>query len=461
MYRVADGVARSDGLSEAVRAIGNIVDRVDSSSTCRAPSFAKRRTGRKYVAWLWSSPRTLSADIRERDAAIPSCRGEGPTVKLPIVRHNGTIATATKIDCEHARIADAGWSQLGEQANRTRGLAMEPTYGFLDPSHDHWRIVLQGGHFESGRGTLRQRMLVRLIRRVLKLPPDAAESELFRSRVAPFFREGAVSRVRVELTPHVTMTLSGRVREGRFRTLWELPAGLIRELRHDGIVSPQGGLVLTAYPVEYPDIRCLCRVQLVPPNGVTIISDIDDTIKVSEVFDRRELLRNTFLRPFRPVPQMAAIYRRWADAGAIVHYVSSSPTPLYEPIREFFAGERFPLGPVHLRALHLHNANLLELLVTKPSSKRRMLAELLRVFPHRRFILVGDSGERDPEIYGALARRFRNQVRRIIIRRAPGRRMHVERCQRAFRGLPFDGWNVFERPEQLAELLPVASLRRP
>ena len=49
-------------------------------------------------------------------------------------------------------------------------------------------------------------------------------------------------------------------------------------------------------------------------------------------------------------------------------------------------------------------------------------------FPKRRFILIGDSGEKDPEVYREIQRRFPAQVQEIMIRdcidalaRAPAR----------------------------------------
>jgi phosphatidate phosphatase APP1 len=51
------------------------------------------------------------------------------------------------------------------------------------------------------------------------------------------------------------------------------------------------------------------EVHVLEPTGISVISDIDDTIKVSHVTDRKALLRNTFLKPFQPVEGMAEVYR--------------------------------------------------------------------------------------------------------------------------------------------------------
>lgn len=85
------------------------------------------------------------------------------------------------------------------------------------------------------------------------------------------------------------------------------------------------------------------RALLVPPEGLSVVSDIDDTIKLTEVRDRREMLLNTFARPSRAAPGMAARYRRLAAApGARVHYLSASPMQLLPVLEDFLAAAGFP-----------------------------------------------------------------------------------------------------------------------
>jgi phosphatidate phosphatase APP1 len=70
-------------------------------------------------------------------------------------------------------------------------------------------------------------------------------------------------------------------------------------------------------------------------------------------------------------------------------------------------------------------------------------------FPQRTFILVGDSGERDPEIYGAIAREFPNRVTKILIR-------HItsdvpNRFERAFEYIDADKWTLFQTPSEVED----------
>ena len=75
-------------------------------------------------------------------------------------------------------------------------------------------------------------------------------------------------------------------------------------------------------------------VRLLKPTGLSVISDIDDTVKVSNVTDRRSLLEHTFLLDFVQAPGMAALYDDWSVEDTAFHFVSSSPWQLYEPLQQ-------------------------------------------------------------------------------------------------------------------------------
>ena len=55
----------------------------------------------------------------------------------------------------------------------------------------------------------------------------------------------------------------------------------------------------------------LGEVYLCDDNGITFISDIDDTIKITEVSSSIQTLVNTFSGEFKAVGGMANIYRHW------------------------------------------------------------------------------------------------------------------------------------------------------
>ncbi|KAF9550091.1 hypothetical protein EC957_001577 [Mortierella hygrophila] len=183
--------------------------------------------------------------------------------------------------------------------------------------------------------------------------------------------------------------------------------------RKDAAAGHPRLLKLHAYHTNMPDF-CHGVVNLIDPEGVSIISDIDDTIKETNVTaGARIILRNTFLKDMMEVEGMASVYKGWCDQGAAIHYVSNSPWQLIPSLLEFFKTFKFPAGSAHLR---LHDNVLKTYFMDPGENKRRSIREILTDFPDRKFILVGDSGEIDMEIYTEMAQEFPGQIVKIFIR---------------------------------------------
>jgi phosphatidate phosphatase APP1 len=83
---------------------------------------------------------------------------------------------------------------------------------------------------------------------------------------------------------------------------------------------------------------------VIDEDGLSVISDIDDTVKVTNVANRRELLANTLFREFRAVTGMPEIYREWEAHGAAFHYVSASPWQLASCLERFLGESGIPGG---------------------------------------------------------------------------------------------------------------------
>ena len=218
-----------------------------------------------------------------------------------------------------------------------------------------------------------------------------------------------------------------------------------------------GGQRVTIHAVLPPVDRRGFRgqVELMEPTGVTIVSDIDDTIKVTEVTSRSAMLRNTFLETFKPVPHMAEVYRAWAgEPGARVCYLSASPWQLFTPLSEFIQTNRFPAGAVLLRDFRWKDQSFFNLFTRADVYKTSAIEDLLRRFPQRRFVLVGDAGERDPEIYADLARKHPEQITRIFIRDLTGATPQTERYEKLSRDLPAGLWWIFSDAAKLTNTWP-------
>jgi phosphatidate phosphatase APP1 len=179
--------------------------------------------------------------------------------------------------------------------------------------------------------------------------------------------------------------------------------------------------------VDLPDFpeadQAVAKVLVpLPEAQFGVISDIDDTILFSSATNylrmaRIVLLGNAFSRlPFKGV---AAFYRglEKGTAGRPVNpffYVSSSPWNLYDVLRDLFEFRSIPAGPLLLQDYGIDAAKFIHL-----SHREHKLASIRDVFdryPRLPFLLIGDSGQADPEIYREIVRLYPERVRAVYIR---------------------------------------------
>ena len=163
---------------------------------------------------------------------------------------------------------------------------------------------------------------------------------------------------------------------------------------------------------------------LVPPATARfgVISDIDDTVVRTDVTNLVRMARTVFLTNAwtrLPFPGVAAFYQALgaggtgADANPIF-YVSQSPWNLYDVLAQYLSIQGIPPGPILLR--DWGRSGRTSISSDRGSHKREAIDEILELYPHLPFILVGDSGQEDPEIYREVVRRFPERVLAIYIR---------------------------------------------
>jgi len=149
---------------------------------------------------------------------------------------------------------------------------------------------------------------------------------------------------------------------------------------------------------------------------------------------------------------MAGLYREWEKAGAGFFYVSASPWQLYLPLAEFVRSNGFPQGAFQMKVFRLKDGSRASILEDPEKYKPGAIEPILKRFPRRRIVLVGDSGERDPEVYAGLARKYPQQIVRILIRNVTRENAEAPRYQKTFRQLPRDLWEVFDDPTAVTHI---------
>jgi phosphatidate phosphatase APP1 len=113
------------------------------------------------------------------------------------------------------------------------------------------------------------------------------------------------------------------------------------------------------------------------------------------------------------------------------------------------ASNGFPAGTFELKSFRWKNRSFFSLFADPVKYKTGVITPLLKQFPQRKFILIGDSGERDPEIYGALARKFPEQIIGIYIRDVTNEPAEAVRYQEAFRDVLHSKWQIFREPSEI------------
>jgi phosphatidate phosphatase APP1 len=327
-----------------------------------------------------------------------------------------------------------------------------PTFGHLDKDSLTWVVPVHGWIFEPVKESLRRRLALRLLRRSLDLDEADERIATFRQRARAFLVDNeSGKKIPIRLGErHVVLDESDA--RGHFTGRLQMPTAEAKQLL-EAQMSGQGWLSYQADTRPGDDRTFQGRVQFVPETGLSVISDIDDTIKVSEVASKRALLANTFLREYRAVDGMAEVYRSWAASGAVFHYVSASPWQLYEFLAEFLDRAQYPAGTFHLKTFRWKDSSFFSLFAAPEAYKPGAIRPILETFPRRHFVLVGDSGEKDPEIYAELARKYPKQIVRILIRDVTGEKAGGQRYQACFEGVPPSRWHVFTDPMEIKDLV--------
>jgi len=321
-----------------------------------------------------------------------------------------------------------------------------PSYGYFDAKTKTWTFDVHGHVFEPEDSSRRRRALISVVRKAADIEEDSDSAALLARRTQPFLVDNERGKKIAIRIGDNTYAVGRSLANGHFSTTLSLSAAEAKKLLKDNA----GAAIGYQAELRSDDTRPFAgRVHLIAPEGLSIISDIDDTIKISNVTDKKEMLKNTFAREFQVVEGMAAIYRTAADKGTVLHYVSGSPWQLYEPLSQFLSTSGFPQGSYHLKQFRLKDSTVLQLLASQKKNKLAAIEPLLKAFPNRRFLLFGDSGEQDPEIYGELASKYSDQVIGIFIRNATEEQADDERFAKAFNNLDQKQWSLFDEPSEI------------
>jgi len=206
------------------------------------------------------------------------------------------------------------------------------------------------------------------------------------------------------------------------------------EANLDNLRSLAGTEGWLACEVAYYNINTKRNIQngnsfpaeiLIPSTKATfgVASDIDDTILHTGVVStlKWRVLYNTFFKSAKmrlPLDGAAEFYHllhkgvKGNNANPIF-YVSHSPWNLYRYLELFLKQNNFPKGPILLRSF---STILKRKTIDQKPQKQKEILNLLKTYPELPFILIGDSGEHDPDIYIEIAQQYPDRILAIYLR---------------------------------------------
>ena len=154
-----------------------------------------------------------------------------------------------------------------------------------------------------------------------------------------------------------------------------------------------------------------------------VISDIDDTVMHTGVGNKALMLWRLFMQRAEnrvAFPGVAMLLQAFHDgASGTEHnpmlYVSRAPWSIYEVLDGFFRQHDIPVGPVLF--LREWGMTLQHPLPRRGKAhKLELIRRMLALYHDLPFVLIGDSGQRDPEIYAQVVREQPGRVLAIYIR---------------------------------------------
>lgn len=151
---------------------------------------------------------------------------------------------------------------------------------------------------------------------------------------------------------------------------------------------------------------------LVPPAGLTIISDIDDILRITKIYEPSEGLLNSFARAFTPWMNMPDIYANWSQSipDFHFHYLTTTPEQVTRNYMDFIY-KTYPGGSFDTRPLNFSDVS------ATLSIRKFLLEKIFQTYPERKFILIADTSNSDVmKDYPAMVTEFPGQVQCIFLR---------------------------------------------
>lgn len=319
------------------------------------------------------------------------------------------------------------------------------TTAHFNPDKQYWEVPIHGWVYEPENSKARKKVLQELLATTYGLKPTPLTQANFDRRSNLFFNDNERGKNIIIQINGSQYPLERSAANGHFSATLKFSDEQLdtsKPLQYSAVIP-------SAHPGRFQG-----QVHFVPEHGLSIISDIDDTIKISHVTNKKRLFEHTFFKDFTAVPYMAERYQAWSTQGAHVHFVSSSPWQLYPELDDFVNETGFPASTLSLKYVRVKDKTILNLFKKGTETKPQQIKPILNRYPKRKFILVGDTGEQDPEVYARLFAEHPEQIQKIFLRNVTEEAPNDKRFQALFSKIPENRWHLFNDAREIRINLP-------
>ncbi|CAJ2510642.1 Uu.00g062670.m01.CDS01 [Anthostomella pinea] len=372
---------------------------------------------------------------------------------------SGTISPITSVLSTKDKIYDV-LSYLGQKNPLPRPVTSEDTVWLLDNTAyrnektGKWEAEYVAAAF-SQHSSCAVIDAVSAIAKKIELEESDPAYSTIEERLRPFVQDiKPGTQVKALYAGEKAMKLGPGGRNGISSDIQKLPD------------SKDGALLVPSYAEVPKGANGLLEMKTfyAKPEGWSVISDIDDTIKVTQTSDPIGILRTTFFDTPQVIAGMPELYRYIQSLikdTSPWFYLSASPYNLYPFLRDF-RQRNYPHGTIVLRDSSLMSIPglLTTLTLGTEDYKVDRMEKINSWLPKRKMICIGDSTQSDPEAYGEVYRKYPNWVKVILIRKVEDiaaigieAKNEPERFEKAFKGVPRDVWHVFTNPAECNQII--------
>jgi phosphatidate phosphatase APP1 len=336
------------------------------------------------------------------------------------------------------------WFLYGSPLKPDEDIIFFPTSA-SQTSEGRWKVPVHAWIYESEEHALSRELSRHVIRELLELADLTVEqdhSEVFRRRIKWFLVDS-------ERNKRITLQVGDKTVQSSRSD----PNGHITFAIDYPTASKPGTWVKLPLITPPRDRRIFeAEAQLIPEQGLSVISDVDDTIKISQVIDKKALIEQVFFKDYEVTPGMPDFYGELEKKGAYFHYISASPWQLYPSLKPF-VDAHYPRGSFSLRYFRLTDSSFIRFFRSSMEYKIGAISTIIERYPQHEFILIGDSGENDPEVYATIFQRYPKNIRKILIREVKGSDSSPDRKKQAFANVPDSKWDLYEIPMATGDVL--------